>query len=331
MSKVGTSSVAFVALTALIWGGWIFGSQTTEGQEALAKAYKDFKNNKAQQYDREFFSDNALRVFVCGEGGLLDTSPNKPCLAVSAGGKLFIIDAGSGAAQALERVGLPLARLQAVLLTGADTERSGDLDELYALSSAQRMNAKLPVYGPTDSHRLVFGLNEAMGVPTGGSTGLEPWAPSPEAGKPVIVYADDNLEVMAYTTEQEAFTTGRIGYVFNYRGRVLTVAPNGSAAWAAAAPGNTDVLMQSSFDNAFAELHSPDANNFRATLQQMAQSAVDAEAETLVLAHGGENEVLAEMSKRIARDAGMENVVTGSTGVVLEMPLENRDVNVRRL
>jgi hypothetical protein len=330
MSKVGTSSVAFVALTATIWGGWVVGSQTPEGQEALAKAYKDFRETKAQHYEADFFSENALRVFVCGGSGLLDSSPMKPCLAVSAGGKLFIIDAGSGAAQSLERVGMPLNRLQAVLLTGADPVRAGDLDELWALASAQRMNAKLPVYGPVDAHRLVFGLNEAMGLKDSTSAGLEPWAPAPASGEPVIVHKDDQLEVLAYTTEQDAFS-GRVGYVFSYRGRVLTVAPNGSAAWAAAAPGTTDVLLQGNVDDAFAELHTPDTSHFMAGLQQFAQAASDAEARTVVFANADNNPVVAELSKRVAQEAGVANAMTSNAGMMLELPLENREVNVRRL
>lgn len=329
MGRVGNSMVVFTTLTGLIWGGWLVASQTPEGQEALAKAYKEFRETKAQQYDRDFFAENALRVFVCGEGGLLDTSPSKPCLAVSAGGKLFILDAGSGAAAALERVGMPLNRLHAVLLTGADPVRAGDLDELWALASAQRLNAKLPVYGPTESHRLVAGLNAAMGVKDDAG-GLEPWAPAPAPGEPVVVYKDGQLEVLAYTTEQDAFS-GRVGYVFNYRGRILTVAPNGSAAWAAAAPGVTDVLLQSSLEDAFAELHAPDTGNMMAGLQQFAEAASDADAGTLVLANAGDSPMMAEMSKRVAQDAGMENVVTGANGMMLELPLENRDVNVRRL
>jgi hypothetical protein len=146
----------------------------------------------------------------------------------------------------------------------------------------------------------------------------------------VIVHKDNAREILAYTTEQDAFS-GRVGYVFSYRGRVLTIAPNGSAAWAAAAPGHTDVLLQSSVEDAFAELHNPDTTNMMAGLQQFAQAASDARAETLVLANAGESPIVKEMSRRVAQDAGVENVVAGSKGMMFELPLENRDVNVRRL
>lgn len=40
MNSVGTSSIAFVTLSGLFWGGWLVGSQTPQGQEALANAYQ---------------------------------------------------------------------------------------------------------------------------------------------------------------------------------------------------------------------------------------------------------------------------------------------------
>ena len=39
MNAIGKSSVVFVTLSGLFWGGWILGSQTPEGQEAIARAY----------------------------------------------------------------------------------------------------------------------------------------------------------------------------------------------------------------------------------------------------------------------------------------------------
>jgi len=216
MNSIGTSSVAFVALSALFWSGWVIGSQSHEGQEALAKAYEGFKVGQQQQTEAAMFDTEALRAVVCGVGsGPMESRGPKPCLAVAAGGKLFIVDAGAGAAEALERKGIPLNRLQAVLLTGADPMRYADLDVLWADAAPQRHNQRLPVYGPTDSHRVVQGLNEAMGV--GPASGLEPWAPAPEPGKNVIVYQADGLVVSAFTTERDAYT-GRVGYRFDYRG-----------------------------------------------------------------------------------------------------------------
>lgn len=328
MNPIGTTSVAFVALSTVFWSGWIFGSQTPEGQEALAKAYEGFQNDQQMHHEASLFADDALRAVVCGgEAGRHDARGPKPCLAVAAGGKLFIVDAGSGAAASLASKNIPLNRLHAVLLTGADQQRAGDLDELWTFAAAQRNNARLPVYGPTDSHRLVQGLNEAMGV--GPASGLEPWAPAPEPGNNVVVYEGDGLVVSAFTTARDAYT-GRVGYRFDYRGRSLVVAGDGRAEWAEAQL-NADVVLHGANSDSFAQLHEEERGGILSGLAQLAARAADANTGTLVLTSGSESPLVAAMQEREARAAGQHDVVTARTGMMLELPLTSRQVNVRPL
>ena len=328
MNPIGTSSVAVVALSALFWSGWIVGSQTPEGQEALAKAYEGFKVDQQIEHEASLFADDALRAVVCGVGaGPQEGRGPKPCLAVAVGGKLFIVDAGSGAADALDRRGIPLGRLEAVLLTGSDRTRSGDLDELWANAAPQRNNRRLPVYGPTDSHRLVQGLNEAMGV--GPASGLEPWAPAPEPGKNVIVYEGDGLVVSAFTTERDAYT-GRVGYRFDYRGRSLVVAGDGHAQWAEAQL-DADVVLHGADSTDLAQLHETDKRALFPGFAQVAEAAAKANTGTLVLTNASENPLVADMQVREAKSAGLDDVVTARIGMMLELPLSSREVNVRPL
>jgi ribonuclease Z len=326
MNPIGTTSVAFVALTALFWGGWVLGSQTPEGQEALAKAYEGFKVDLQAEHEASLFADDALRAVVCGVGEREGRGP-KPCLAVAAGGRLFIVDAGSGAADALETKGIPLGRLQAVLLTGADQTRAGDLDELWGYAAPQRNNARLPVYGPADSHRLVQGLNEALGV--GPASGLEPWAPAPEPGKNVIVYEGDGLVVSAFTTQRDAYT-GRVGYRFDYRGRSLVVAGDGRAEWAEAQL-DADVVLHGTDSTNFAQLHEDDRDSLFPGLAQIAHAAAKANTGTLVLTNGAESPLLADMQVKEAKAGGVNDVVSARLGMMLELPLSSREVNVRPL
>jgi ribonuclease BN (tRNA processing enzyme) len=329
MNPLGTTSVAFVALSALFWGGWVVGSNSPEGQEALANAYTNFKSDQQAEHEASLFADDALRAVVCGGGGgVHDGRGPKPCLAVAAGGKLFIVDAGSGAADALEAKGIPLARLEAVLLTGADQTRAGDLDELWGYAGPQRKNARLPVYGPSDSHRLVQGLNEALGV--GPASGFEPWAPAPEPGNNVIVYEGDGLVVSAFTTARDAYT-GRVGYRFDYRGRSLVVAGDGHAQWAEAQL-DADVVLHGADSESFAQLHEQDRKGgLFPGLAQIAEAAAAANTGTLVLTNASENPILADMQAREARSAGVSDVVTARFGMLLELPLSSREVNVKAL
>lgn len=320
MNAIGKSSVVFVTLSGLFWGGWVLGSQTPEGQEALARAYAAYTEQQAAQ-NQDLFDSTALRAIVCG--GAAERAGAQPCLAVAAAGRLFIVDAGSGAAASLTQRGVPLARLEAVLLTSAGLSQVADLDELYGETAMGRSDALLPVYGPADTQRMVDGLNQAAGF-DGAARGLQAWGPSPEPGRSVIVFEGDGLVVSAFTTREDAFA-GRVGYRFDYRGRSLVVGGDGRVVSAEAAI-NADVVLQGAQSQALAQLHRTDM----ATAAEVAVQARAANAGLVVLT-GAENQVAAQVQVAEARAAGFEDVVAGRVGMLVELPLENTDINVRPL
>ncbi|MDX2275195.1 MAG: MBL fold metallo-hydrolase [Hyphomonadaceae bacterium] len=321
MNAVGKSSVVFVTLSGLFWGGWVVGSQTPEGQEALAQAYQAYATQQAVA-NEDLFSPTALRVVVCGGAGSgLEATEPKPCLAVVAAGKMFVVDAGAGAARSLAQRNIPLDRMDAVLLTSAGFDQSADLDALYA-GAARNGDALLPVYGPAETQRLVDGLNQAAGF-DGAASGLQAWGPSPEPGRPVIVYEGDGLVVSAFTTQQDAFA-GRIGYRFDYRGRSIVVGGDGRVVSADAAM-NADVVLQDAQAETLANLHAEGT----LTAREAAAHARAANAGMLVLT-GAENRMSASMQLSEARASGGD-VISGRVGMVLELPLSSQAVNVRAL
>ncbi|HWA23403.1 MAG TPA: hypothetical protein VG735_13490 [Caulobacterales bacterium] len=326
MNSVGNSSIAFVTLSGLFWGGWLVGSQTQQGQEALANAYQVYAKADAAQ-ETDLFAPNALRAVVCGvNAGPLSNSVSKPCLAVAAAGRMFIIDAGAGAAISLESHRIPLGRLEAVLLTGADPVRASDLNELFVDYATAHPDGVLPVYGPTDSHDVVRGVNATL-VAQKMRPGLQPWAPAPEPGKPVIVFEGDGLTVLAFTTESDAHT-GRVGYRFDYRGRSLVVAGDGRAEWANATK-DADVVLHGAQSQGLAQLH--EDNNNSATPFEVASAARASGAGMLVLTGVEDSPVMQDMQVREARESGLRDVVAGKVGMMIELPLTSQDVRVRAL
>jgi ribonuclease Z len=308
MNAIGKSSVVFVTLSGLFWGGWVLGSQTPEGQEALARAYAAYTDQQAEA-NQDLFSTTALRVVVCGGGAnAMEATDQKPCLAVVAAGRLFIVDAGSGASAALADHAIPMGKLEAVLLTDAGLQNIADLDELYGASVRTRASQLLPVYGPSDTQRMVDGLNQAANF-DGASRGLQAWGPSPEPGRPVIVFEADGLVVSAFTTQEDAFA-GRVGYRFDYRGRSVVVGGDGQIVNAPAA-SNADVVLQNAQGG-------------------LSRQAVDNNAGLVVLT-GADNEVAGQMQVAEAKAAGYHDVVSGRVGMLVELPLANNDINVRRL
>ena len=318
MNAIGKSSVVFVTLSGLFWGGWILGSQTPEGQEAIARAYEAYAEQQATA-NENLFDTTALRAIVCGDASM--DQVEKPCLAVIAGGHLFIVDAGTGAASSLNRHGIPLARLNAVLLTRAGLTQTADLSALFGESTRGREDALLPVYGPAETQRLVDGLNTAGGF-DGYGRGLQAWGPSPEPGRSVIVFEGDGLIVSAFTTQEDAFS-GRVGYRFDYRGRSIVVGGDGQVVSAAAA-ANADVVLQGAQTQRVAQLHGG------ASAAQVAAQAQAANAGLVVLT-GAENQIAARMQVAEARAAGFDDVVAGRIGMLVELPLENSEINVRPL
>lgn len=324
MKAIGTSSIVIVTLSGLIWSGWMIGSQTPQGEEALAKAYAMYTAEAEAESD--LFAPNALRALVCGVGETAGRSDAKPCLAVAAAGRLFLVDAGSGAVSALQSRSVGLEHLAAVLLTGSDPVRSADLDEVLVGSSGFRSATTLPVYGPPGSYELVDGLNVALNA-QGESARLESWAPAPEPGAPVIVFEADGLTVVAFTTKEDAHN-GRVGYRFDYRGRSLVVAGDGRAEWAEAA-GNAEVVLHGARSETLAQLH--EQQDARPTPFEVASAARDSGAGMLVLTGVDPNPMIAAQHVREAKQAGMGGVVAGSLGMLLEMPLTSQAVNVRPL
>lgn len=319
MNAIGKSSVVFVTLSGLFWGGWVLGSQTPEGQEAIARAYAAYAEQQASE-NEDLFDSSALRAIVCGGA---ENGAQQPCLAVVAGGRLFVVDAGSGAADSLIQRGVPMARLQAVLLTNSGLQQMSDLSEMYRQTSSGRDDALLPVYGPADTQRMVDGLNQAAGM-DGASRGLQAWGPSPEPGRSVIVFEGDGLVVSAFTTQEDAFT-GRVGYRFDYRGRSIVVGGDGRMIGAEAA-ANADVVLQGAQSQALSHLRSQASM----TPAEVAAEARDSNAGLVVLTGAG-NQMEAQVQLSEARAAGFRDVVSGRVGTLVELPLDNMEINVRPL
>lgn len=321
MNAIGKSSVVFVTLSGLFWSGWVLGVQTPEGQDALARAYAAYAEDQAAA-NEDLFNSDALRAIVCG-GESIERAAPKPCLAVIAAGKLFVVDAGSGAASSLANHSIPMGRLEAVLLTGASPTQTADLGELYTNSAPTRENPLMPVYGPSTTQRMVDGLNQVSGL-DGMSQGLQAWGPGPEPGRSVIVFEQDGLVVSAFTTQGD-FQSQRIGYRFDYRGRSLVVGGDGRIVGAQAAE-NAEVVLQGAQTEALAHLHQDGA----ATAAEVAAQARAANAGFVVLT-GAENRMAAQMQVAEARAAGFDDVIAGRIGMLVEMPLANSEINVRPL
>ncbi len=179
---------------------------------------------------------DGLHVALCGTGSPLpDPKRSGPCTGVIAGDRLFVVDAGDGAARTLARMRLGPQRLTAVLLTHFHSDH---IDGLGALALQRWAGAgaarPLPVYGPTGVERIVAGFNEAYAldstyriahhgadiVPPGG-VGMRA-EPFRLASASMVIFDDGGLRITAFQVDHRPIEPA-VGYRFDYKGRSVVV------------------------------------------------------------------------------------------------------------
>ncbi|HYD86445.1 MAG TPA: MBL fold metallo-hydrolase [Vitreimonas sp.] len=180
---------------------------------------------------------DGLHAIFCGTGSPLpDRSRAGPCFAVLAGDKLFVFDAGEGAAETLALMGVNAGDIEAVFLTHLHSDHFDGLAPLalqhWATGSAQQ---PLQLIGPTGAARVAAGLNEAYAIdagyrtahhgpeimpPAGAGLSAREFAP-PLAAEPIVLHDRDGVRISAFRVDHAP--TVAVGYRIEYGGRSIVV------------------------------------------------------------------------------------------------------------
>ena len=124
------------AAAALFAGSQIFRVQISEAVFERAVKKNIGRNTAASLGD-------GLHVYVCGAGSPFpDPVRGGPCLAIVAGDEHVVIDAGSGDVPTLTRMGYPVGKIDAVLLTHL---HSCAVQRDYSAGAAKPLSAENPV------------------------------------------------------------------------------------------------------------------------------------------------------------------------------------------
>lgn len=202
-----------------------------------------------------FLKDDALHVLLCGTGSPMpNLAAANACVAVIAGGKVVIIDAGPGSWAKLAAMNVPAAKVDTVLLTHLHSDHIGDLGELATQSWLGGRKTPLNVYGPpappeaersTDAEGDTFGVNGteaavngfaqaynsdaefriAQGhdlVPTEAARMIGHDVPTPGPEELPTVYDQDGLKISAFLVNHDPVEPA-FGYRIEYKDRAAVI------------------------------------------------------------------------------------------------------------
>jgi len=181
---------------------------------------------------------DGLHVGLCGAGSPLpDPERSGPCVAVVAGRRLFVVDAGSGSSRNLGQMRLPQGEIERILLTHFHSDHIDGLGEMLMQRWVNGAHSSpTPVHGPPGVEAVVAGFNQAYAQDAGYRTAHhgESVAPSsgagavarpfamPSSGEGVKVVDDGDLTITAFAVDHEPVHPA-VGYRFDYKGRSALV------------------------------------------------------------------------------------------------------------
>ncbi len=226
-----------VVATLLLGGAWMF-----RGPIALKLSDRAVAGN--MRADAVAGLPDGLHAFVCGSGSPLpDRTRAGPCLTVIAGQRVFLVDAGEGAAEVLSAGGIPAGRIDRLFLTHFHSDH---LDGLGAVALQRWVGSAatrpLLLVGPPGVERIAAGFSEAYAIDNSYRTGHHGVAVAPPSGggftaqafvmpegqSSVVVLDEGGLKVTAFRVDH-GLVEPAVGYRFEYRGRSLVVSGDTSA------------------------------------------------------------------------------------------------------
>ena len=181
---------------------------------------------------------DGLHVAIVGSGSPLpDEKRGNPCVAVIAGGRVYVIDTGEGASETINGMGIDPGLIECVLLTHFHSDHIGGLGSVNLQRwVADRTDTPLRVLGPPGVDRVVEGFNDAYELDRGYRTAhhgeklVDPATgamvaeefPVPAPGESDVVLEHDGLVVRAFEVDHSPVAPV-VGFRFEYRGRSAVI------------------------------------------------------------------------------------------------------------
>jgi ribonuclease Z len=177
-------------------------------------------------------SDSMTLIF-CGTGGPFpDPDRAGPCTLVAAGGRVFLVDSGTGGAQRLQQLRVPMGDIEGVLYTHLHSDHIAGLGDVAMNSWAGGRKEPLTLYGPPGVEGLADGTFSAFGIDSKsridhhGEEVFEPQAQMirstafvvPSRDETVTVIEDGDLKITAFKVDHVPLENA-YGYRIDFKDR----------------------------------------------------------------------------------------------------------------
>ena len=182
---------------------------------------------------------DGLHVGLCGAGSpMADPKRAGPCTFVIAGERIFVVDAGDGATRNMALMGLPIGRIDAILLTHFHSDHIAGLGEMMLVRWASEGNSQpVPVFGPQGVESVVDGFNRAYELdkayrvahhgaevvpPSGAGGRARPFTLREGEDTKQTILERDGLTITAFSVDHSPVFPA-VGYRFDYKGRSAVI------------------------------------------------------------------------------------------------------------
>ena len=302
---IGLGALVAIGVAAFFW--------VQNNKMALIKSQID--RNIEAMLETQTFPASRFEVVFCGTGSpQYNPDRGQPCLGVIVGGRFFLFDAGQGSAWQLTEYGLPFLSLDTIFITHLHSDHMSGVADVIHTGWIQGRTHIVDVVGPPGTDALLDGIYEAykddvderVNAMGEGSLleGQYAFGASHEvdieADEVVTVFDEDGILIQAFKVDHPDWSAA-FGYRVDFGGKSIVI--SGDTKYTKAIGKHAqgvdyliheviNMEMMRSAGSAM-EKHgagiTPERLELIAAVHtptlEVAQSAVDANAKTLVLTH----------------------------------------------
>lgn len=190
----------------------------------------------AANLDAQTVDEDRFEIIFCGTGSpQFQEDRGQSCLAVVAAGKLFLFDAGQGAAQGLQSAGAPHLKLDSIYFTHFHSDHMSGLGDVLHNSWLYGRKTAVEVVGPPGTEETLAGVQQAfaedlkerhdiLGDEYDGSAGAMGTARNVDVpgNQLLTVYDKDGVKISAFRVDHPKWDHA-YGYRIDYRGQSVVI------------------------------------------------------------------------------------------------------------